>query len=111
MSFADLLVDSCTIQNRIVDDSGMTDTESFTSQDPVSCRVFKNSATLFNAQKAQHATAIKTRFALPVSAVIAIRDRISHEGRIYDVVEVVAPFGSNEKHHKVAICEVIAGAV
>jgi len=109
VSLLSLLADTCTIRRRTLVTSGMTDTETFADAGTARCRLLKNSATLFNAEKAQHATAIKTRFVLPVDTIVAIRDRILHEGRAYEVVEVIAPFNTRQKHHKIAVCEIVAG--
>lgn len=108
---ADLLTDRCTIQARTVT-RGMTDVEAWSSQaDPTPCRLLKRSAVKGNAEKTQYSTVISARFALPLSAVISIRDRILHEGRVYDVVEVIEPFAGTAKHHKVAVCDAFAGDV
>lgn len=112
MSYEGLLPDRCTIQNRTLDTSGKTKTETWTAQtEETPCRALFQAISRSNPDKTQNATAIRSRFALPKTAVIAIRDRISHDGRIYDVIHVTTPFDAAEAHHKVAICEAVAGAV
>lgn len=102
-----LLNDTCTLQARTVNTSGMTDTETWADVETVPCRKLTRTAVLQNAERTQHATAIKTRFVLPVDASIEIRGRIVHNGRTYEVAEVIIPFGRTGQHHKVAVCEVI----
>lgn len=107
MSFSQLLSDSCTIYNRTVTE-GMTDTESWTAQSSaVPCRVLKKSHSFRTEEKTQRATYVSTVFVLKKSATIAVRDRISHESRMYEVVEVVTARGASQAHHKNAICEAI----
>jgi hypothetical protein len=43
---------------------------------------------------------------LPVAANIVPRSRLSHDGRTYDVVEVVPAKTPKKVHHQVAICEI-----
>jgi hypothetical protein len=108
VSYSDLLVDSCQIYTRTVDTSGMTDLEAWAAGTTVPCRVLKRAATLFNAEKTQHTTAIKSRFALQDS--VATGSKLLHEGRFYDVVEVIEPFNRQQKHHVIAVCELLTGA-
>ena len=110
MSFNDLLVDSCDILRRTVNTSGMSDTESWAFLSTAKCRLFKNAASLYDSERTQHATIIRTRFALKAIENIRIEDRISHEGRSYEVIEIIAPFRGQTKHHKVAVCQVITSA-
>ncbi len=109
MSYATLLADSCVIQRKSVLANGKTDLETFSNIGPISCRVLKRSAVKGNVTTAQYSTVVSTRFVLPKGADVLIRDRILHEGRVYDVIEVVQPFNMKEKHHVIAICEAIAG--
>ena len=112
MSYEGLLPDRCMIQARTLDPSGKTKTESWIDQAAeTQCRAMFQAISRSNPDKTQNATSIRTRFALPKAAVVTIRDRIRHAGRIYDVIHVTAPFDAYELHHKIAICEAVAGAV
>jgi len=106
----DLLIDTCTIQKRTVDSTGKTSKETWSTGTSSKCRVMRRASNR-NLEKTQHATSLSTVFALPKGTDIAIRDRISHESRIYEVIEVVKPMDSAEIHHIVAITEAIAGGV
>lgn len=110
MSFDDLLLDRCSLYRKVVSTSGMNDTETYelTASD-VPCRVFKNSATLYNANKVQHATMIRTRVAFLSSQSVPVGGRIEHEGRRYEIVDVFPTSTADERHHQVAVCEVVAG--
>ena len=106
MSFASLLSDSCIIQNRTVT-SGKTDTESWKVQAPIKCRVLKRERHNVNGEKVQHATRVRTIFVLPKSAKLSVRDRIEHESRVYEVIEISKPHGAQSLHHVNAICDTI----
>lgn len=109
MSFQSLLIDRCDILTKLVDSSGMTDYETFeTRYASVPCRIFKNSATLFNPEKAQHGVMIRTRVSFPSTQSIPAGARIVHDGRGYQIVEVIEA-KSTRVHHKVAVCEIAAG--
>jgi hypothetical protein len=109
LSFNSLLIDRCSILTKLVDSSGMTDTETFqTASTDVPCRIFKNSATLFNPDKAQHGVMIRTRVSFLSTQSIPSGARIVHEGRGYQIVEVIEA-KSTRVHHKVAVCEIAAG--
>lgn len=111
MSLSSLLPDTCSIQRKTVTE-GMIDTESWaTLATGVRCRVMKRSSVKTSPQTAQWATVISTRFVLSKNQTIAIRDRIIHEGRTYDVIELVEPFDQRAKHHRIAVCEAVAGNV
>lgn len=106
MPFGDLLPDRCTIQNRTVDTSGKTHVESWAAQAaPTPCRALIRIANSYDAEKARQATSVRARFALPKTAVVAKRDRILHDGEVYEVIKVVKPFDAAAQHHTVAICE------
>lgn len=106
MSFTSLLSDSCIIQNRAVT-SGKVDTESWKAQDRVKCRVLKRERSSVSGEKVQHATRVRTVFVLPKSAKVFVRDRIEHDNRIYEVIEVVESRGSRNIHHVNAICDAV----
>lgn len=107
----DLLSESCGIYRKTVDTSGKTDTETWALLETVQCRVLKNSTTKANLDNTQYATMIRARFVVPLSCNVAIRDRVSHGGRMHDVVEVMTVRDARKPHHKVAVCEVYAGGV
>ncbi len=67
MSYEGFLVDSCVIQTRAVDRSGMNDTESWVSGSAVPCRKLTRSTVKGNVDKTQFSTVISTRFALRLS--------------------------------------------
>ena len=106
MSFHSLLSDSCIIQNRTVT-SGKTDTESWEAQVPTKCRVLKRERHTVRGEKVQHATRVRTIFVLPKSAKVLIRDRIEHDNRIYEVIEISKPHGAQRQHHINAICDTV----
>jgi hypothetical protein len=111
-TYPPLLSDRCTILNRTVT-SGMRDTEKWTAQAiPVRCRVMKQinrrRTSSDSAEKVKYGTFVFTNIVLPKTAVIEIHDRISHENRIYDVMEVSRPRNSRTVNHLVAFCEVRA---
>jgi len=106
MSFTSLLSDSCVIQNRTVT-SGKVDTESWKAQDSVKCRVLKRERRSMSGEKVQHATRVRTVFVLPKSAKVYVRDRIEHDGRAYEVIEVVKPRGTRNMHHVNAVCDAV----
>jgi hypothetical protein len=110
--FSVLLNDHCTILNRTTK-SGMTDSEKWTAQPvPVRCRVMKQvsrrKTSSDSAEKVKYGTFVFTNIVLLKSAVIEIHDRISHENRTYDVIEVSRPRNSRGVNHLVAICDVRA---
>ncbi len=113
MNFGYLLNDQCTILNRTENKAGMVDTETWTAQAlPVRCRVMKQinrrKTSPDGAEKVKYGTFVFTNIVLLKSTVIDIHDRISHENRMYDVIEVSQPRDSRGVHHLVAICEVRA---
>lgn len=109
MSFDSLLIDRCSILTKLVDTSGMYDTETFqTSYSNIPCRILRSSTTLFNPDKAQHGVMIKTKINFQGSQTIPRGGRIVHDGRAYQVVDVIDA-QSTQLHHKVAICELSAG--
>lgn len=109
MSYLGLLPETCSVYRRTVDTSGKRDIETWFALETVKCRVLKQSITRANAEKTQYSTIVRTRFAVPKFCQVAIRDRISHGDRTYDVIEVVAAFERTKSHHKIAVCEVFAG--
>ena len=110
MSFEDFLINRCTIQRKAINTSGKTDTESFTDlATNVRCRLLKNSTTRYNADKAQHATMIRSRVAFLAGQSIAKDDRIILENRAYDVVDVIAASDTSVQRHSVAVCDAVAG--
>lgn len=107
----DLLNDSCMIQTRSLNSTGKIVTESWTDQAAETrCRAMYQTISKLNPDTAQHATLVRARFFLPLSAVVSIRDRIRHEGRAYPVIHVNIPRDADGTHHKVAVCEAVAGA-
>lgn len=112
MSYTSLLNDSCVIQTRTVDTSGKTDTESWVAQAPTRCRALKKvsrrQSSPEGAMKVQYAVYVAVNFALPNSSNVAKRDRIVHDGLTYDVIEVQKPRDRSGRHHKVAVCDVLA---
>lgn len=106
MSFSSLLSDSCIIQNRTLT-RGKTDIEAWQAQAPIKCRVLKRERYSASGEKVQHATRVKTIFVLPKSAKFTVRDRIEHESRVYEVIEVVKPRGARHLHHVNAICDTV----
>lgn len=112
MSILMLMSDSCTILARSVT-AGKIDAESWTAQaTPTKCRVLKQAISPRSTANTQRSTVIRTRFALPPTAVIALRDRIQHGQRVYDVIEVTpATDGTGRHSHTVAVCEGIGGGV
>ena len=111
MTVLDLLPETCGIFRKTLNTSGKTDTESWSLLETVSCRVLKRGSSKANLEKTQYATVVSTRFVLPLSCRVAIRDRVDHGGRQYDVVEVVTTYRRTTPSHLVAICEVFAGGV
>lgn len=109
MNFLPLLNDSCTILTRTLT-TGKTDTESWTDSATMPCRVLKQAVSA-RPDKTQHATSVRCRFVLRKSETVAIRDRIRHGGRLYDVIEVIRPFDGVAVHHTVALAEAVAGSV
>ena len=105
MSVTDFLTGTCTIRNRAVVE-GMTDTESWTDQSPVSFRVLKRASSMVSQDKISHATMVRVSIMLPSDATLDIADRIYSDGREYVVVEVNNASDNTEVRHKVAICEV-----
>lgn len=110
MSYESLLPELCSIYRKTVDTTKKTTTEAWFLLESVKCRIIKKSMVKGNAEKAQYSTLVKTLFHLPKFCDVAIRDRIEHGGRRYDVVDVVNAFDRSKVHHRVAVCEVIAGA-
>ena len=106
MSFTSLLNDSCIIQNRTVT-SGKIDAESWKAQDPIKCRVLKKERYLASGEKVQHAARVRTIFVLPKSAKLSVYDRIEHESRVYEVIEISKSHGAQNLHHVNAICDVV----
>lgn len=112
MSFTALLPDRCRIQNRSVDSTGKTDAETWAEQTAdAPCRALIRIVRRYAAEKAQHATFVEAKFALRRDENVAIRDRIKHKGRIYDVIQVNHVYDRAGAHHMVAICEAVAGSV
>lgn len=108
MSFNRLLSDECLIYNRSVT-SGKVTTESFSAQSSsVKCRVLKRIANTVNPEKTQYGTQIRTRIVLRKTETIARRDRILHDGTMYEVIELSKPFDRRSQHHIVAFCETVA---
>lgn len=106
MTFSSLLSDTCVIQKRTVK-RGKTDTESWKAQASIGCRVLKRERASAQGEKVQHATRIRTIFMLSIGAKIAIRDRIAHEDRVYEVIEIVQTRGVRLPHHLNAICDAV----
>lgn len=106
MSFSALLNDSCIIQRRIVT-RGKVDTESWQPSDKISCRVLKKERYQAQGEKVQRAQRIRTIFVLPKGSNVALHDRIAHEDRIYEVIEVISPRDSSSVHHINAICDAV----
>ncbi len=111
MTVLDLLPETCGIYRKTVNTSGKTDTETWSLLETVTCRVMKRGSSKANLEKTQYATLISTRFIVPLSSSVAIRDRVSHGGRQYDVIEVVTAYRRTTPSHLIAICEVFAGGV
>lgn len=111
MSLANLLNESCVHQRRSVVTSGKTDTESWATVATLPCRMLTRSAVRGNVDKAQHATLLTTRFMLPVSSTVVIRDRLVCAGVVYPVIKVITPVTPRGASHKVAVCEAVAGSV
>lgn len=57
----------------------------------------------------KNASRVRTRFVFKKGTNILIRDRIKHESRMYEVIEVVQPHDARGKHHVIAICDAVAG--
>ncbi len=110
MTYSALLPETCTIHRKTVDTSKKTTTEEWFPLETVKCRVLTKNSVKSNVEKTQYATLVRKLFAVPKFASVAIRDRISHGGRMYDVVDVVTTYARTSAHHKVAVCEVFAGA-
>ena len=109
MSFSNLLIDRCNVLRKVVDTSGMNDTESFeTVATNVPCRILKKAASLFNPDKAQHGVVIRIKITFLSTQSLTAGGMIVHEGRGYQIVEVT-PASTTQLHHQVAICEVVAG--
>jgi len=106
MSFSSLLSDSCIIKNRTVT-RGKTDTEAWSAQAPTKCRVLKRERFTASGEKVQHATRVRTVFVLPKSAKLSVRDRIEHESRVYEVIEVIQSRGARNLHHLNAVCDTV----
>jgi len=112
MSFASMLPERCRILVRATDTTGKNHTASYTAQaEDVVCRSLIRMASSYDSKTAQSATVVRVRFALPNTAVVRIRDRIRFNARVYEVIQVNAPFGMRNGHHQVAICEAVAGSV
>ncbi len=109
MTVLDLLAGSCAIYRKTTDSSGKNTTETWSLLQSIPCRVLKNSMTKANPEKTQYSTLVRTRFVVSKTSLVAIRDRVSHAGRMYDVVEVVEATGQRQASHKVIVCEVYAG--
>jgi len=106
MSFEDLLTDTCMIYNRTVDETAKTAKETFTAQSTLEkCRVMKRAASTVNPEKTQHGMVIRTVIAMRAGATVSVRDRILHENRMYEVIEVIQPRDGASVHHKNCLCE------
>lgn len=106
MSFSSLFGDTCVIQRRSVA-RGKIDTESWKARSPTKCRVLKRERSSVSGEKVQTATRFRTVFVLPRSAEIAVRDRIEHENRIYEVIEITQSRGRKRLHHLNAVCDAV----
>lgn len=106
MSFSSLLNDSCIIKNRTVT-HGKTDTESWQAQAPIKCRVLKRERYTASGEKVQHATRVRTIVVLPKSAKLSVRDRIEHESRVYEVIEIAKSRDARKIHHLNAVCDTV----
>lgn len=106
MSLSSLLSDSCIIQNRTVT-RGKTDVESWHDQAPTKCRVLKKERFLASGEKVQHAARVRTIFVLPKSAKLFVHDRIRHEDRVYEVIEVTKSMDARALHHLNAVCDTV----
>lgn len=112
MSFRSLLTDSCVIQTRTVVTSGMRDTETWADQPTATpCRKITRNTIKGNVEKTQYSTVVQARFVVPLSAVVSLRDRISHGGRVYDIAEIIVPHDRRGAFHQIVVCEAVAGGV
>lgn len=107
MSYDGLLADSCVIYTRTQSD-GKVKAGSYTAGSPVPCRVLKRIANTVSPEKTQFGTQMRTRVCLRKTETIARRDRILHDGVMYEVIDLVKPFDAVSQHHTVAICETVA---
>lgn len=104
MSFTALLKDLCTIENYVRDRTLKTATETWNAQKvETRCRVLKREASTYNPEQGTSTTKLRVRIVLPKSAIIGTRDRIVHDGRRYEVLEINLA-GGYGTHHIVAIC-------
>jgi hypothetical protein len=107
VSLAAALDETCTHLVRTVT-SGKVDTESWASAGTVVCRKLTRESHVINLEKTQSATRIRTRFMLPRTFTGCMRDRLQHEDRVYEIVEIIAARRIGSVSHLVAVCEAVA---
>jgi len=109
MNYERYLKDRCVIQNRTIDPSGMVDDETWTAQaQPSKCRaittITKRRTSPEGSEKVQYGTFVFLTLILPKQTNIAIHDRVELNGKVFDVIAVVAA-GRTSTHHLVAQCD------
>lgn len=108
----DELGQTCDVYRRTRTRTGKNATESWSkSASNVPClKLTKNEPMPVDTNNTTNATRVRVRFCFKKAASINLHDRISFEGRMYEIYEINSPPTSLGVHHKVAFCDVITGS-